>query len=126
MPTFYTKGLKLKSSQSNFSTGFLSCKIDGRSRWTGISITDAGRQCMECLFDRMEYSGRVCCRKKKKKKRKKDHKTNNFWTVNFCLVKKRQSYRASDVELFMEGKDTFTKQNKNIGMHSMPELLFLS
>ena len=65
-------------------------------------------------------------KKKKKKKRKKDHKTNNFWTVNFCLVKKRQSYRASDVELFMEGKDTFTKQNKNIGMHSMPELLFLS
>ena len=64
--------------------------------------------------------------KLKKKKRKKDHKTNNFWTVNFCLVKKRQSYRASDVELFMEGKDTFTKQNKNIGMHSMPELLFLS
>ena len=63
---------------------------------------------------------------KKKKKRKKDHKTNNFWTVNFCLVKKRQSYRASDIELFMEGKDTFTKQNKNIGMHSMPELLFLS
>ena len=60
------------------------------------------------------------------KKKKKDHKTNNFWTVNFCLVKKRQSYRASDVELFMEGKDTFTKQNKNIGMHSMPELLFLS
>ena len=60
------------------------------------------------------------------KKKKKDHKTNNFWTVNFRLVKKRQSYRASDVELFMEGKDTFTKQNKNIGMHSMPELLFLS
>lgn len=59
-------------------------------------------------------------------KKKKDHKTNNFWTVNFCLVKKRQSYRASDVELFMEGKDTFTKQNKNIGMHSMPELLFSS
>ena len=79
---------------------------------------------MECLFDRMEYSGRVCLKKKKKKK--KDHKTNNFWTVNFRLVKKRQSYRASDVELFMEGKDTFTKQNKNIGMHSMPELLFLS
>ena len=62
----------------------------------------------------------------KKKKKKKDHKTNNFWTVNFRLVKKRQSYRTSDVELFMEGKDTFTKQNKNIGMHSMPELLFLS
>ena len=124
MPTFYTKGLKLKSSQSNFSTGFLSCKIDGRSRWTGISITDASRQCMECLFDRMEYSGRVCLKKKKKKK--KDNKTKNFWKVNFRLVKKRQSYRASDVELFMEGKDTFTKQNKNIGMHSMPELLFLS
>ena len=63
---------------------------------------------------------------KKKKKKKKDHKTNNFWTVNFCLVKKRQSYRASEVELFMEGKDTFTKQNKNIDMHSMPELLFSS
>ena len=62
----------------------------------------------------------------KKKKKKKDHKTNNFWTVNFCLVKKRQSYRASEVELFMEGKDTFTKQNKNIDMHSMPELLFSS
>ena len=68
MPTFYTKGLKLKSSQSNFSTGFLSCKIDGRSRWTGISITNASRQCMECLFDRMEYSGRVCLKKKKKKR----------------------------------------------------------
>ena len=74
MPTFYTKGLKLKSSQSNFSTGFLSCKIDGRSRWTGISITNAGRQCMECLFDRMEYSGRVCLKKKIKKKKRSQNK----------------------------------------------------
>ena len=63
---------------------------------------------------------------KKKKKKKKDQKTKNFWTVKLCLVKKRQSYRASEVELFMEGKDTFTKQNKNIDMHSMPELLFSS
>ena len=68
----------------------------------------------------------VVKKKKKKIKKKKRSQNKQFLDSELLFGQKKAKLQSIWCRIFMEGKDTFTKQNKNIGMHSMPELLFLS